>query len=115
MSLLRRHLKQTAVYWPSPTPDGWGGYTLGTPQEISVRWEHRQELFIDAQGNEVRCSSVVYADQDLELGGYLYLGVEDSLDSNHDDPTAIEGTLEIRGYSKSPSLSGRQYVRKVWL
>ena len=47
-----RLLNQTAVYWGSPSYDGYSKRTFATPVEVSVRWEDKQELFTDSQGKE---------------------------------------------------------------
>lgn len=116
-NLISGAMKQTAVYWASPVASGFGGYTFDDPVEIDVRWEVRQELFIDARGNEVRSSAVVYTGQDVDLGGYMFLGGLDDLDSTVIDPEDVSTgrVYEIRGFSKSPTIDGTQYVRKVWL
>lgn len=111
-----RLAKQTAVYWGTPTPDGTGGYTYDDPVEIRVRWEERQELFIDAAGREVRSSAVVRPLQDLDMNGYLYLGDLDDLSSaDEGDPQGLAGARPIRGWAKSPTARGGAYVRKAWL
>lgn len=107
-------LKQTAVHWANPTYGGFGGRTFDDPAEIDVRWEDRQELFVDANGQEVRSSAVVYANTDLAVGEYLKLGELTDLESN-DAPEANTGCYEIRGYAKTPSVDGTLFLRKAWL
>lgn len=111
-------LNQTAVYWGSPTSDGTGGRTFGSayPVEVDVRWEQVQKLFIDGSGQEVRSRAVVYVGQDLDLGGYLYLGTLDDLSSAEQaDPLAISGAYEIRSFEKVPDINAGRFVRKAWL
>ena len=107
---LSRFYTQTITYWEPGTPDGYGGTTYPEPVTIKGRWEGRKELFIDAEGNEVRSQSVVYPDQLVELGGYLYEG-----ESTASDPTTVDGALEIRAVRRVPSVKGTQEVIKVWL
>lgn len=109
-------LKQTAVYWGNPANDGAGGRSFDDPVEISVRWEEKQELFIDASGQEVRSNAVVFVGQDLDLGGYLALTDLDSLSSSEEgDPLTVDAAYEVRGWSKIPNLKGNKFVRKAWL
>lgn len=116
--LLTHNLNQTAVYWGSPASDGAGGRTFGSayPEEINVRWEQKQELFIDANGQEVRSNAVVFVGQDVDLGGYLYLGTLEDLSSAEEaDPLTTRGAYEIRGLGKMPDLKAGRFVRKIWL
>ncbi len=115
--LTKRMRKQLAVYWSSPVKDGFGGASFDAPVEIKVRWEQKQELFIDDSGNEVRSQAVIYPGQDLGIGGYLYLGEVNDLDSTVMEPEDVTtgNVYEIRASSISPNRKGTSYVRKVWL
>lgn len=115
-TLLTHNLKQTAVYWANPQSDGSGGRTFDDPIEVSVRWEDRQELFIDANGQEKTSRAVVHLAQDVDLGGYLYLATLADLSSAEEgDPLEVSGAREIRGYAKIPNMKVDAYLRKVWL
>lgn len=105
------------MYWGNPSPSGWGGAEFDDPVELSVRWEDRREMFIDMSGNEVASSAVVFLGQDVEIGGYLYLGELSDLDSTVIAPAGVTTgrVYEIRGFAKSPTVSGKKYVRKAWL
>lgn len=116
MSFRRQQLKQTAVYWSSPTPDGYGGFSFSDPEEIKVRWEDTTEVFIDFDGNEAVSSSVIFCESDLDKGGYLYLGDLDDLSSSEEgDPQSVTGARPIRGFAKTPDMRGRKYTRRAWL
>lgn len=109
-------LNQTAVYWASPVDDGYGGKTFDTGVEISVRWEDRNIKFIDADGEENLSRAIIYANQDFDLGGYLFLGTLNDLSSAAgDDPTVEHDAYEIKQVLKSPSVKSDQYLRKVYL
>jgi len=116
-TLLKHNLRQTAVYWANPQNDGFGGKTFDDPIEISVRWEDRQELFIDANGQEKTSQAVVYLAQDIDLGGYLYLGTLVGLSSAEEGDPLASGvaSYEIRGFRKVPDIRGERFSRKVWL
>lgn len=115
MSIITRMCHQTAVYWGSPVPDGYGQCTFAAAIEIDCRWEDKQELFIDSNSKEVLSQAVVYVDRDVDLNGYLYLGKESDLDSNHTNPQIIDGAREIRQFAKLPNLRVTEYLRQVWL
>jgi hypothetical protein len=107
---MRFPLNQLATYWGSPTPGGFGGHTFDDPQEILVRWEEKNEEFVDNQGNSKISMAVVYADTDLEVGGYLFLGT-----SLAADPTSLDDALPIQRYAKMPDIRAVSYLRKAWL
>ena len=67
-------LKQTAVYWPFESVDGFGIKVVGSPIEIKVRWEDRNEEFLDSQSETQMSNAVVCVDRDVTLGGILMLG-----------------------------------------
>jgi len=113
--LLTKSLKQTCVYWSTPAADGYGGYSFSDAVELSCRWEDRMELFINPQGKEERSQAVVYLDQDVDLGGYLYLGELDDFSSSAPDPQEVSGVKEIKSLKKIPNLKATAYLRKVWL
>lgn len=114
--MLANLLKQVAVYWGDPSSDGYGGRTFDDPVEINVRWQDRQELFVDAQGREQTSRAVVYVATDLNIGGYLYLGALADLSSAEEgDPLSISTAYEIRSISKTPDIGADRFARKVWL
>ena len=108
--IVERKLAQTVTYWGTPAPDGFGGLTFAAPVQMSGRWEERTELFVDASGREARSQAVVYAAQDVGVGGYLALGA-----FADPSPTAVSGAREIRAVHKSPNLRATRFVRKAWL
>jgi len=114
-SFVSRNLKQTAVYWASPSSDGYGGNTFDSPVEIDCRWEKKQQLFVDGAGKEALSSAVVYLGQDVDLSGYLYLGDLDDIASSVTGPEDVSGAYEIRGFDKIPTLKATDYLRKAWL
>jgi len=107
---------QDAVYWGSPTADAYGGYAFADPVEVKVRWEEKNELIIDAEGKETMSMAQVLVTQDMDLGGYLYLGTLDELSSNPSNPLQEGGAWEIKQFSKTPMIKAtNDFVRKVYL
>ena len=107
---LTKSLLQTATYWAPSAKDGYGGYTFTTPVIIDCRWILKQELFIDAKGKEKVSAAIVLLEQDVSLGGYLYLGA--SAESN---PKDVSNSYEIRSFAKIPDIKGTSFLRKAWL
>jgi len=113
---MRIQRNQTAVYWAPAAADGFGGRTYGTPSEIAVRWENRQEVYIDKEAREARSLAVVYPDRALVTEGLLYLGTLLSLNSGEEaDPFSIDGIQEIKSVQSSPAVKGAEAFYKVWL
>lgn len=110
MSFLNRFLKQTCTYWSPGTVGADGRPAFGTPTTMSCRWEDRPELVVDKEGREVKAQTRIYLEEDVELGGYLFLGT-----STASDPKEVEGASEIMAFSKLPSIKGDEFERKAWL
>jgi len=111
-----RLLKQTAVYWDSPSYDGYSKKTFADPVEISIRWEDKQELFMDSQGKEKLSQAVIYINQDVVVGAFIYLGTLSELGSSEEgDPYLVANAKEVKAFGKSPDVGATQYIRKVWI
>lgn len=103
-------LNQSITYWAKQAPDGFGGYSWTAPTTFLGRWETRTELFIDPDGNEKRSRARVFVPQDVEIGGYVYLGTSAAA-----DPLSVSGAYEIREFRKTPSVDGTVYERHALL
>ena len=119
MSFIDRQLKQTAVYWPlgSAGFDRYGRPLLGTPVEVSCRWEEKAEEFIGPQGTRELTKAVVFVSQDVDLGGLLLLDSLDTVEGSSfpDDPKEYSGVWEIRAFGKVPSVRGDKHSRTALL
>jgi len=112
MSFLTRNLNQTVVYWGTPSPDGFGGNTFATYVEINGRWEDSSEKFINPEGEEVVSKAMIFLDQDVDIGGWLYLGDTDDISSaNQDSPENVDGAYEIRAFMKTPNIDADDWER----
>lgn len=108
MSWITAKLHQKATYWAPSGNDGFGNATFSAPSTINCRWEERTDLFIDAAGKEARSHARVYVDTDVEINGYLYLGISSS--------TAPEAAAHlIKDFRKIPDLNAINYERRVML
>jgi hypothetical protein len=111
---LKRNLKQTITYWPNPAPDGWGGKVFDDAVIILGRWEEKEDIILNAQGEEERSSITVFLSQDVDVGGYLALG-DYTGSSAYGDPAEVSGSRPIRAFEKIPSLKATKFSRKAWL
>jgi len=116
MRLLKKMLKQTAVYWPltSVEFDGYGQPVPSTPIEIKVRWEDVCEEFLDANGTMQLSKAKVYVDRDVEVGGILMLG-ELSSGVDESNPKENDDAWEIRRVEKLPTLNAKEFLRTIYL
>lgn len=106
---------QDAVYWGNPQPDGYGGYTFDAPVEIKVRWDEKYELIRDKDGKETVSTAQVLLTQDVDYGGYLYLGTLNELSSDPANPLEVGG-WEIKQFSRVYMIkSTTEQVRKAYL
>jgi len=111
-----RNQNQTAIYWGTPTDDGYGGFTYADPVEITCRWVDSTRIIRNNSGREVACRAIVEVSQDLDEQGMLYLGELDDLDSNQeDDPRSVSGVYEIIRFDKIPTMNSGRFYRKAYL
>jgi hypothetical protein len=111
-----RNLTQTAVYWASPTSDGYGGFTWDTPVEIDCRWVNSTKLIRAANGEQIICMAEVQISQDLDENGMLYLGeLGDLTIAQKADPMTVSGAYHIRRFDKVPTIKGTDFFRKAFL
>lgn len=102
---------QTITYWGNPQPDGYGGTTFNAPVVLKCRWDNVTKLIRTGQGKEIACRAEVLVTQDMDVGGYLYLG--SSVVAN---PMLVEGAYEILRFDKIPMIkSTSEFVRKAYL
>lgn len=114
MNILAGKLNQTLVYWASPVQAGDGGATFDDPVELSGRWTLKQEKFVDFHGEERISHSLIYLDQDVDIGGYLFLGGLGDLNSD-EDPQKQDEARRIMQFKRITNVKGTEDVRKAWL
>ncbi len=108
---------QTAVYWGAPSPNGTGGYTYSTAVEINCRWDDSTEMIKTSDGKEVISRAEVTLVQDVDEGGFLYLGTLDDLtEAQRVNPLKVSGAFEILRFDKNPLFgSTSEFVRGAFL
>lgn len=111
MSIALQTLKSPITYWPVTGSDTFGGFTFGTPLVLYGRWEDKQELFVDAEGEEVLSQAIVYLKDNIAPGDYLAEGDQTSTPS----PDTLPGAHRVRNYSRVTDLHSLNALRKAWL
>ena len=111
-----KKLKEWAVHWAGATNDGFGEYTFDPATEHKVRWQEKQETFIDFDGEEQVSQAIVYMEDSVaRKGSWLLRSRLSALDSDHDNPKVIDDAFPIKGIQESPNLRNKQALRKVYL
>lgn len=114
--LAEKFAVQTAVYWGSPKPDGYGGYSFSEPEEIKVRWDGEEEISIDQYGNEFYQKAKVIVTKDLDFEGYMLLGKLIDLPSDTTSPVGIPEAYQIRRKVTVPMVKKTDdFFRTVYL
>jgi hypothetical protein len=117
---------QTAVYWGNPQNDGSGGLIFDDPIEINCMWEDVIRQVEDKSVKDTAeifvSKSQVFVLQDVDEGGYLYLGTLDDLydvaesSTTTLDPLGIKEAYMIRKKGKIPRLgSSTEFIRMAYL
>ena len=117
-SFILRNLVQTMVYWGNPVQGGTGNISFDAPVEVLVRYEMKNELVIIHTGEEKLAGGHAWMTQDVDVGGYLYLGALDdsSLPSDMSDPREVDDTMRILVKAQFPRLgSTTQFLYRVHL
>ena len=104
-----RNLKTDITYWAS-TPDGFGGFTFGTPVALKGRWEQRTELFRNATGEEEVSEAIVFVSSDVAINGYLFEGTSIAA-----DPTLLADAKLIKQFVRIPDLRNLSHDRRAFL
>lgn len=110
MNLLRLY-NQTATVWSGEqVRDGFGRLTYPAPRQIKVRWEVKQELFMNPSGEQLLSNAIVYVPEKIPTDSYIYLG-----ESVIADPKKVDGAFRVRSSMTSPNLRGTRFIHKLML
>lgn len=117
MTWIDNTLRQTATLWTVSSVDAYNDPTWATPVSLAptnsnkgVRWEHRSERFINAQGDEDHSRAVIYSLYQAAVGDWLYLGA-----STEADPEDVTGADQIRHVSEVPDQRARWTLYRYML
>lgn len=110
MTWITGHHNQDVTYWSVSGNDASGDPLFAAPVVIKARWEDRAVVFTTAKGEEATSMAVLFLGQDLDLGGFVFLGVSAAA-----DPLTVEDSLEVQGVSSVPALRGIVEEKKAFL
>jgi hypothetical protein len=104
----KKWFKQDLVYWKKTGNDGEGGFEYDDPVEIKCRYEKKKEQVISGTGEQKLSRARFFASQQLEEGGYVYLGtLSDDAVGLTQSPADTEGSMRILAADEIPSPDGR--------
>ncbi len=118
---IRKVCVQTAVYWPAPTADGYGGMSYGEAVELKppngVRWDDVAEVLSDGKGKQIVSKAKVLTSADVQEQGMLYLGgLADLTEDEKADPRLVERAFEIKRFDRVPMvMSDEIFIRTAYL
>jgi len=109
-------INQVAVYWApaAQTTDKYGQPLWAEPVQINVRWTDVSIQFLDSEGNTLMSTAEVNLDQDVEVGGVLFLGLLTAL-TDRDNPKENLNAWEIKRYEKLPTFKATKFWRAAFL
>lgn len=105
-----RNLNQVCTYWAQTGTDMFNKPVFAAPQALACRWEEVSEKFINKNGEESVSKSRIFFAQNVDLEGYLFLGVNASADA-----TEVDGAYEVQQVKKTPDLRGLKTLYVVYL
>lgn len=121
MRILKRILRQRAVYWaPKKNKGRFGDEQFEIPVEIKCRWEDSKYKGISGNMTEVIFKSFIYSGTQLKEGGKLWkddskhpLANLKSLKNEEGKITPPDDAGEIRSYEEFPVMKGSRQVLRI--
>lgn len=112
MGIITRMRKQKAVYWPCEGYNAYGQPVLGTPVEITCRWQDVTVVFKNEKGEDQTSKAQIFVDRDVVVNGRLWRGLLVDAPAN---PITDRTTVTIQRFEKLPNLRATEYLRTVWV
>lgn len=110
----RKVRKQDATYWPRTGTSGTGRPIYGDPQDIKVRWEDKNEIFVGPTNEEFASRSIILVGIDMKPTDRLRLGTVATLPPGK-TADQVPGSFEIRRFDKIPDRRGKKFIRRAVL
>lgn len=112
MRILKKMLKQYAVYWPPEDRiDRYGNAIVSNPIQLRCRWEDTDTLITEQNGKEVQAMTEVYVSEDVKQDGWIWFGKLADLEGSMVRPS---NALQIRKFEKIPTINCRKFARIVY-
>lgn len=116
-SFLKKVCVQDAIYWKLKGYDGYGGKEYEEPRLIKCRWTDTTKQITNKNGEVTVCKAEILVTEDIEVGGFLYLGDFIGITNEHRvNPQTLSGAYEIKRVDKIPLFRSKtEFVRKVYV
>lgn len=101
-------LNQEVTHWTTGEAH-FEGFSFGSPEVLSARWEDRSVLYITKGGEQKVSNAVVYLSDDVAEGDYIALGSYTDVA----DPTSLVNAFRVMQFQKLPDADGLEYLRKA--
>ena len=109
MTLFARNRRQDATLWTLTGSTGvYAEPVYAVPVAIKVRWEERDELFLNSAGEKEVASDVVYLGIDVKGGDFLFLGTSAAA-------TPVDAAKVVNDFRKTPDLRVSGFERRALL
>lgn len=113
-SMIKRNLKQKAVWWQATGRNRHNETTFADAVEIDCRWENKVQLVKDADGKEIISKAQVFHDKNVDERDYLFEGTLSDLDSAaEEDPYQATGAYEVKSKDDMASLGKSTKTLKI--
>ena len=106
--------RKKTVYWALIGNNTDGSPRFAAPVEINVRWNNKQEEFLDKEGRTQVAKAAVHMDREPSIGGYLRFGLLADLTSQT-RPQANRGAEEIRGLRSVDNFKGTETFHRAFV
>jgi len=112
----KKFCKDTVVLWRKTGINAYNELSFSVAEEINVRWEDRQEIFISANGKELVSRAILHVLEDLVPDSFMCnCRLTDITTEEKADPRLVEEAYAIKSSRKLPDIKGKYFLRKVYL
>ena len=115
-------LNQEAILWPAVGNDRYGGFALGPPVAIKVRWNTVRREVLQPNGNVVAFDASAVVAQKIPVGSHMVLadydnwfGTGSGSGSSFWPQVPDEEVMEVKNYDETVDLKNRWTFREVLL
>lgn len=108
--MMVNNFKQSFTYWPV-TSDGFGGFSFGSPVNVSGRIEYRDELV--PSGEDIIAKAVLYLPGDTPVKNTDH--VIEGISAVSNPLTLSNPVMKVVGIMKSTDLRNMTRILKIWL
>ena len=101
-------LKEEATVWKPQGEDMYGRPGWEAPEVVAVRWEDKEETYLNEKGEEVGARSIVYSRSQIPVGSRISYGREDQ-------PEPPSDSFKVVRVERIPSLEGECEIYRLLL